>query len=288
MKLALVASSLDEVKEIQNQLNQKNITNVDVYQYNTDTDTLQQYDAIEINVRPNKTKAQILDLAQSISTFGFPEDEYNPPESTGDSDTDRQIIDEATRHLRLEHLSATLESDHPEPVTRELYKQKLERIKANNKRLSQMSDLELSQKFEVSEDPTTLIAIAAIYMDKLYGEPMTDRFGKDTRGYTANNGKKVMSFYNPGSIEWISELWNQLLPEQIEFNQRKYIRSLKTRIRNMVKEQGSIWGLRYFIEYLIKNDRNIVEVIKEEQQNQPKSDYEIEIEEFDIQQDIPF
>ena len=91
-------------------------------------------------------------------------------------------------------------------------------------------------------------------------------------------GKEVKNFRTAGSVTWISELWSELLPKQSDYYQRKYIKALKTRIKNMIKTKASIWGLRFFIEFLIKEDAisDIQEV------EDAETGYTIEIEDSDI------
>ncbi len=236
-------------------------------------------------IHPSKTHGEILDLGQNLSRHGFPEDTYRPPQRTGDQELDREAIDEATLHLRLEHLAVTLESDTPEPVSRDKYELKLEEIKTNKKRLSNLSVKELYQKLELEEEPMVCIAIAVVLFDKIHNKPMNNKYGRPSRGYIANNGKQIVDFVNPGSIEWISELWNKEFPKQEPFYQRRYIKSLHTRIKNLINQKGSIWGLHYFISWLIEQDNYEIEVTEPAS----KSDYEIEYEELGLtEEDIPW
>ena len=53
----------------------------------------------------------------------------------------------------------------------------------------------------------------------------------------------------------------------------------------MLKDKSSVWGLRFFIDYLIEQDISILP----EPVVTPKSDYEIEIEEFGLtEEEIPW
>ena len=193
---------------------------------------------------PNKHYAEILDMAQLLSYHGFVDtDHYDPPIEGADTDENKELLDKATKHLKLESLSATLDDDEFIPITREAYNIKIEELKSSTKRLSNMTGRELSNKLEVEEDPVMMIAIAVTLFALLHGE-----------SYTAKNGKEVKNFRNTNSISWMSELWIKLLPEQDEYHKRKYTKALRTRIVNMLKDKSSIWGIRFFIEFLITED----------------------------------
>ena len=282
-KIAFVCSYYNEISEIKNQLAQKCIINVDVFEYGS---VPEGYDAVEYNVRPNKTHGEILDLSQLISVHGFPEDEYIPPIRTDNQEDNKEAIDNATLHLRLEHLKATIESDMPEQVTREQYEIKLEEIRSNKVRLTQLTPRELAQKFELETEPMNIIAIATVIFDKQICTDMIDNWGRPTRGYVAKNNKEVKNFMNPDSIVWMSEIWNEKFPDLDPYFKRKYIKSIKTRISNMLRDKSSIWGIRFFLDYLLESDA-VLEI--PEPSSLPKSDYEIEVEELGLsEENIPF
>jgi len=85
--------------------------------------------------------------------------------------------------------------------------------------------------------------------------------GRPTRGYVAKNGKTVKAFVNPDSISWIAEMWTEKLPLEEEYYRKQYIKALRTRGRNMLMDKSSIWGLRYFIEFLLEQDNLEKEII---------------------------
>ena len=276
MKIAFVASYYNEVIEIIKQLSDKKITSIDVFPYGSEPEG---YDTVEYNVRPDKQYAQILDLAQCISTHGFPDDDYVPPQRQVFSEDSNRKLDEATKHLVLDRLEAVLDDDLHE-ITREFYEQRIEEIKNTKKRFTEMTTRELSAAIEFEEDPMIIIAMFTVLFDKIHCIDMVDNWGNPTRGYHAKNNKDVKGFMNPKSIGWISELWSKLLPEQSEYNQRKYLKSLRTRGKNMLKDKSSIWGLRFFVEYLIEQDISEPEEVVVEN---GKIIYDgIEIDEMDI------
>lgn len=196
-------------------------------------------------IDPSKEFTEVLDCAQMLSTHGFVDtDHYEPPIKTEDTDTNKANIDNATRHLKLEGLSAIANKDNsPTLITKKIFKTKSEEIINNRTKLSNMTLEELVDTLEFSKDPVMMIAIVAVLFEKVYGN-----------NYIAKNGKQVSNFCTPKSITWVSELWTELLPKQSDFNRRKYIKALRTRGKNLVKDRGSFWSLRFFIEFLIKED----------------------------------
>ena len=112
---------------------------------------------------------------------------------------------------------------------------------------------------------------------------MEDNWGNPTRGYVAKNGKTVKNFVNPNSIEWMSELWATLLPDQPEYYKKKYIKALRTRGLNMLKDSSSIWGIRFFIEFLIKEDS-----LSREMMEQSKNEEKVDIVFEGFEDEAPF
>ncbi len=282
-KYAFVCSWYNEISEIKNQLAQKCIINIDVFPYGS---VPEGYDIVEYNVRPNKTHGEILDLSQLVQSFGFPEDPYNPPIRVDNNEENKESMDEATRHLRLDHLSVTIESDLPEHITRENYELKLEEIRSNKKRLTQLLIPQLEQKLELETEPINIIAIGAVLFDKKICIDMVDNWGRPTRGYISNKGKEVKNFVNPDSIAWISEVWIEKFPDLDPYFKRKYTKALKTRIKNAIKSKATIYGIKYFLNWLIEEDAVL---IVPEPDSLPKSAYEIEVEELGLsEENIPF
>ncbi len=278
--IALVCSVYGQQTEIEQQLKNSNITSIKVFPYGSEPEG---YDIIEYNVRPDKTHGEILDLAQCISTHGFPDDIYIPPERTIYSDENNKALYNATKHLVLDRLEATLTDDLQE-VSRTFYHSRIEEIKNTKKKFSQMTTRELSSAIEFEEDPLIIIAMFTVLFDKVHCTDMIDNWGNPTRGYKAKNNKEVKGFMNARSIGWISELWVDLLPKQTEYNQIKYLKSLRTRGKNILKDKGSIYALRFFIEWLI--EKEVEDVIPEPVE---VKDNKVIYEGFDLEEsDIPW
>lgn len=288
-RIAFVASVYNEVDKIKKQLQQKKVKNVDVFEYGAEPDG---YDIIIDNVRPNKEYGEILDLGQCLNLHGFPEDPYTPPEYTGHDLIDKKSLEYAMSGRRMSKLSAVINDDTPEEISKEKYKDRIHQIVETKKKLTEMTIRELSNKLEIETSPSTLIAIGAVLFDKIHcSDDFTDNWGRPARGYHAKNGKDVINFLNPDSIAWMSELWVEILPKEEDYYQQKYTKALRTRLKNMLKEKASIWGIRFFIEFLMKEDeleKQLPELSKEDNEDQSgytihtNDGYEIVIEDDDI------
>jgi len=284
MKIAFVASYYDEVEKIKEQLKEKNITNIDVFNYGSEPEG---YDIIEYDVRPNKTHGEILDLGQCLSYHGFPEDPYFPPEKSIRDEDNKELLEKAISHLRLENLEVTLPDDDSMEVTREFYDMKIKEVMSNKTKLTKLTERELTDKMELEQDPTVLIAILAVLFDKIHGQEMQDNYGRPARGYKAKNGKDVVNFVNGNSITWMSELWAEKLPQQDSYHRQKYLKAFRTRAKNMLKEKASIWGIRFLIDWLIEQDVINMEPEPAEEENTESSSYSIEYEGIE-DDEIPF
>lgn len=286
-KIAFVAMSETYVSEIKKDIKLKKIKNIDVFYPGEEPDG---YDIIEYGVLPNKKFAEVLDLGQCISRFGFPSDSYNPPDRKIFDEDNKKSLAKAMEHLSMENLEATLGEELSE-ITRAGYELKIQEIKSNKKKLSNMTTKEISAKMMFEEDPMVIIAMIAVLFDKIHNEPMADRWGNESRGYVSNKGKPVVDFVNPKSIEWISKDWSEKIPTVEPYYKNKYLKSLRTRGKNMLKEKSSIYGLKYFLEYLMDKDKDeISEILENKNENDEVTyKYEVDGKEFEIADDeIPF
>lgn len=290
-KIAMISSPYNEDAIIKKQLKAKKIKNIDVFEYGTSQEDLKEYKVIIDNVRPNKTHGEVLDLGQCINNHGFPEEPYFPPEYTGLTVVDKKNMQEATTHLRMEHLQATIEGDVPELISRKDYDQKIEEITKNAKKLTNLTTRELSNKLEISNKPSEIIAVTAVLFDKIHSnDKQYDKMGRPARGYVSDKGSPVVNFLNPNSITWIAEPWDTALEQEEPFYRRKYIKALRTRSKNLLLKKGNIFGLKFFIEFLLKEDALEKEIAAAgSSSGEAETSYQIEYEGIDIQdEDIPF
>jgi len=283
-RIAFVCSAYNEKLEIESQLRKQNISNIDVFPYLSEPDDVK-YQVIEYNVRPDKQYGIILDLAQCINTHGLPDEKYTPPEKQVFSEDNKRLLDEATKHLRMDHLRIILNPDNIhelKEISRDVYNDALHAIKSDNRKFTDkgVTTHHLAAKMELEDDPVVIITILAVLFDKIY---CRDENGNNTGQYLAANGKVVKNFLNAGSIGWMSELWSELLPKQNEYTKNKFLKSLRTRGRNMLKNKASIWGIRFFIEYLIEQEKETITAEPDDTEETTKVVYEG----FD-DDDVPF
>lgn len=220
-------------------------------------------------VHPNKQFTYFIDCAQNTSTHGFHYEDYLPPERTYMSD-DKKLIEDATKHLVMEDLASVLEDELSE-VTREAYVLKLEELKEKlKKKPGQMTIKELGTSYEISKDIEEIISIGAEIMTRKFGRPIS----KAGREYD----------YSP---DWLAE------PYYVAFNeypdmQKRWTKSTKTRIRNIIKEEKNFNAVRFFIEFLVNKHKEDSMSIIEEYRKEPEVVENIpNIDNIDID-DIPF
>lgn len=285
-KTSFVASYYNEVDKIKKQLKKLNRDDIDVFEYGSNP---QGYEVVITNMRPDKTHGEFLDLGQCLSRHGFPEEPYNPPVKGFDSDANKQMIADATEHLRLEHLAVVLPDDRIAEVTRDKYEATVQEIMNNKTKLSEMTTRQLSDKIDLETDPVMIIAMMAVLFDKIHNIDTVDDYGRPARGYVDKKGKTVNNFVNGDAIGWMSAIWSEKLPEVGSFKKQKYLKSLRTRAKNMIKEKANIWGIRFFIEYLIEQDaEEMIQEMAEAAEEHKEQGYVIESD-FDITDDeIPF
>ena len=199
--------------------------------------------------KTGKKKAILLDLAQNVTEHGFAEDPYEPPERTID-DTGKEMLAKAKESRRMEVYGDLMENDI-EQISRLTYETRLTKLKSNKKKLTEESVETLYKKLAIENDPTVIVAIFCVLFDRTLGSVLPD----GTRGYVADNGKTVSDFVNPEKIEWIARGWNEMMQDDkySDFVKKRFIKAMKTRGMNMMRQQKSIYGLKYFIDFLLKN-----------------------------------
>jgi hypothetical protein len=94
---------------------------------------------------------------------------------------------------------------------------------------------------------------------------------------------------NPDSITWIAEPWDIALEKEEPFYRRKYIKALRTRSKNLLLKKGSIFALKFFIDFLLEEDRLEKEIAAAGSSSGEGYTVEYEGVEIDIDEDeIPF
>lgn len=194
---------------------------------------------------PSKEFSEYLDLGQTLSNHGFHTDVYNPPKRTGDKNTDYENLAEANRN-NLEDLAATL-TNELEEITFNSYNTKIEKIKASlQKNLYDLSVKELAAAFDISKDHKEIITIATIIYTYKYGRPVS-KTGYEY-DYKPENfwSKSTFGDNEDFHVHYSMDEYFKMYPEM----KSQWIKSLRTRCRNIIKEGKKLFSITGFIKYL--------------------------------------
>jgi type I site-specific restriction endonuclease len=173
-----------------------------------------------IRTAPNKEYVEILDLAGIVNKHGFHFEPYDPPKKG-----DKEALVKEKAKLEAPIIEHIVE-DEPTEVTRELIVKKIEEIKRAEKTIPQMDMNTLTSMFEMT---TNLEAIIHI-------------------GYEVH--KRVLgSTYKENHIDWVATKWKEMINDFPQYKGRIF-RTLKTRIKNIVKGQKKMHSLHYFPDWL--------------------------------------
>ena len=211
----------------------------------------------------SKQFSEYLDLAQTTSRFGFHTDLYIPPARTGDSSIDKKAIQDAESHLALEDLSVLLTNELQTDVTRNIYIAELEKIKKSlEKDLYSMDIYELAKAYEISKDHKEIITIATIIYTMKWGKPVSKN------GYEYNYKPETYwqasTYGNPNfHVHHDMDYYFEEFPNM----KKQWIKSLKTRCRNIIKEELGLFRITGFIQFLrdkyIEETTSIIEYKKD-------------------------
>ena len=207
----------------------------------------------------HKQYTEYLDMAQCTSRFGFHTDLYIPPARTGDSSIDKKAIQDAESHLALEDLSVLLTNELQTDVTRNIYVAELEKIKKSlEKDLYSMDIYELAKAYEISKDHKEIITIATIIYTMKWGKPVSKN------GYEYNYKPETYwqasTYGNPNfHVHHDMDYYFEEFPNM----KKQWIKSLKTRCRNIIKEELGLFRITGFIQFLrdkyIEENTSIIE-----------------------------
>jgi len=233
-------------------------------------------------LHPSKQFSEYLDLAQTASTFGFHTDNYEAPQRTGDRDKDKQIMQDIESKLSLEDISVCIDSEEPAHITREIYVEKLDNIKKSlEKDLYKMDIYELAKAYELSKDHKEIITIATLIYTFKYGKPVSKN------GYAYDY--KPEQFWTTSTFG-SNPHFHVLHDMDYYFNEfpdmkKQWIKSLKTRCRNIIKKEEGLFRITGFIQFL----RNKYVEENTSMLDEYRKPTEFKIPEIDIDEDdIPF
>ncbi len=212
----------------------------------------QQYGRIK-RLAPGKTHGEILDLAQCVSSFGFSDEEYNPPDAKPTPAENRKAVAEASSHLTMEHLESFIDSEEPQEVSREFYDIKIKEVRNKEQtKTTALKPMDLKTVFDTTDSIEKVIEIGAHIWHLRYGEAIS----KAGRGYKL-------------SPSWLSEDAVKIMDDYPE-KKRQWMKAHRTRIRNLLSGSSSedrglstkLWnnnfaknynGIKFFSKYLLDN-----------------------------------
>jgi len=190
-------------------------------------------------IHPDKTHGEILDLSKLVSTHGFHTDEYKPPVRSGDLEADKELMATIKQNQGMPNLDLALDSDEPSEIDIDKYtmtikalKEREEKLRDKKADITNWSMKELANAYSITNDFSVVLKIGAEIMTRKFGKPISKK------GFEYN--------YDP---EWLGELIQPVIEKYPEVKFR-FLKAMKTRTRNIIKEGKNFNGLRFFITFL--------------------------------------
>lgn len=193
----------------------------------------------------SKQFSEYLDLAQTTSRFGFHDDDYVAPVRTGDRTVDKKNMQDIESKYALEDIAVVLK-DTPVPIDRELYVAQIDAIKKSlKKNIEDMSFEELVKAYDLSKDHKEIITIATLVYTLKYGKPVSKA------GYEYNYKPEQFwseSFFGKEEFHVLHDM--QYYLDEFPHMQKQWIKSLKTRCRNIIRDELGLFRITGFIQFL--------------------------------------
>ena len=242
-------------------------------------DDISSYEFVEYDIEPNKDEAEYLDLAQTTSRFGFHTDHYIPLQRTGDKAADKKAMQDLESTYALDDISVVLDSDEPTHITRDSYVEQLEAIKKSlEKDLTSMSIQDLAKAYDLAKTHTDVITIACLIYTWKYGKPVSKS------GHSYNYKPEQYwseSFFGKPDFHVLHDM--QYYFDEFPSMQKQWIKSLKTRCRNIIKEELGLFRITGFIQFLRnKHVEESISMLDEYRKPEVEIAYDISDE------DVPF
>ena len=242
-RIAFIPKDIKNIELIKKQLYSKKILNIDVLTIDDDTSS---YEFVEYDIEPNKDEAEYLDLAQCTSTHGFHTDHYVPLQRTGDKALDKKAMQDLEATYALDDINVVLDSENPTQITRDSYVTQLEAIKKSlEKDLKYMSIQDLAKAYDLAKTHTDVITIACLIYTWKYGKPVSKS------GYAYDYKPEQYwseSFFGKPDFHVLHDM--QYYFDEFPSMQKQWIKSLKTRCRNIIKEELGLFRITGFIQFL--------------------------------------
>ena len=214
---------------------------------------------------PSKQYAEYLDLAQTVSSFGFHTDIYNPPSRTGIKHIDNKALEEANSSA-LEDVKAILTNELVE-ITRERYELRVEEINRlmKKKELKDLSIQDLAAAFEISKDHKEIIKIATLIYTYKFGKPISK--AGTPYNYHPESFWSTSFFGDNERFHVVKSMdeYFELVPEK----KSMWIKALKTRCRNIIKTGDKLFKITGFIQFMYeKHIADTVSIVDEYRKDQ--------------------
>jgi len=202
------------------------------------------------HVSKKDTGAFVMDFGQNVKRLGTIYDDYEPPNYTEDSKYVE--VKNAIAKISYPHLNVILKDENKiYEVNREIYNTAVRNARNVNKRISEMTEDELVDKWIVEEDFDEIVLTYFGLMVKWYGNGYEyDAYNKDTK---KTYKKTVKPFYSSNSIDFFSKGWIDAFQRYPEFKEQ-WTKAFKTRCRTVLREGSNVWTPAFFHEFLIKKE----------------------------------
>ncbi len=210
----------------------------------------------------DKQFAEVLDFGQCISTHGFPYEHYEPPKRSGDRQVDKDVmfnINEKFSLSKLEVLLTDADPLMPTEVTRKMYDDKLlhiletekEAMASAKKRKASIAREAAKTKDKLTADEIEMKYIKEVAMLLKTSDNIETIFKSAIIMMEYINGKPISKAGKPYSYssKWLMEDTQTLL-NKYPTKRKHWIKSLRTRARNIIKQNKNLNGLKFFCAFL--------------------------------------
>lgn len=170
-----------------------------------------------------KSHAEFLDLAGTVMEHGFHDEIYFPPEA-GDKH-ERMRVGERASAEEIKHIV----SEEPTEVDRVKVNVFIQELREKQQKAQKMSINDLVALFDMTNDLYMIIDIA-FKIQQI----------------------KTGAQYKSSTVQWIADHWEEVLEDNYIYR-TKWIRALKTRAKNIVRDSKKLASLYYFVDFLEEN-----------------------------------
>ena len=219
-----------------------------------------------VRTHSNKPFAELLDLAGWTKQFGLFTDEYIPPSKIGDEDKDREL---KTKLLEpsLPNLELALDSDKPQELDLNKYNLIIKTLKAKEAKLqAKQQDItnwgmkELANMYSISQNHEVIIKIGVEIYRRKFGDPISKagyqyQIKPENLWGTSTFGSNTYFHVHKTMSEYF---------EEYPHKKNQWIASLKTRLRNLIKQGEPLFKITGFIKYLAENYEDSKKTVYEE------------------------